>query len=128
MLESHLISLRLFDSSELGFNFAVLQLCCNHLTGSIPREMGLLKRLSVVALESNSLTGQIPSSFGDLGLLERVYLSFNHLSGPIPVRLANLPSLEILDVQNNTLSGVVPSGERSSSSSSQFQSCKCNFQ
>lgn len=89
----------------------MLQLCCNQLTGSIPTEMGFLKKLTLLALESNRLTGQIPASLGNLMMLKRLYLSFNQLSGLIPVRLANIPQLEHLEVQNNTLSGVVPSGE-----------------
>lgn len=90
--------------------FSVLQLCYNNLTGSIPTQLGALKKLSVVALQSNQLTGAIPASLGDLGLLARLDLSSNNLFGSIPTSLAEAPSLRVLDVHNNTLSGNVPPG------------------
>lgn len=92
----------------------VMQLSYNQLTGSVPTQLGSLKKLSVLALQSNQLTGAIPASLGDLGTLTRLYLSFNHLFGSIPTKIADLPLLEILDVQNNTLSGNVPPGNYSS--------------
>ncbi|KAL7001645.1 hypothetical protein U1Q18_002797 [Sarracenia purpurea var. burkii] len=88
----------------------VLQLCYNHFTGSIPTQLGSLKKLSVLALQSNQITGAIPASLGDLGMLTRLDLSFNRLFGSIPTRLADAPMLEVLDVRNNTLSGNVPPG------------------
>lgn len=90
--------------------FVVLQLCHNHLTGSIPTQLGSLKKLSVLALQSNQLTGAIPASLGDLDMLVRVDLSFNRLFGSIPQKLADGPVLEVLDIRNNTLSGSVPNG------------------
>lgn len=89
---------------------AVLQLCYNQLTGSIPTQLGDLKKLSVLALQSNQLAGAIPAILGDLGMLTRLDLSSNSLFGSIPTKLANLPSLQVLDVHNNTLSGNVPTG------------------
>lgn len=97
--------------AHLGFIcIVVLQLCYNQLTGSIPTQLGSLKKLSVLALQFNRLTGAIPASLGDLGTLMRLDLSYNRLFGSIPVKLADVPMLEVLDVRNNTLSGNVPSG------------------
>ncbi|KAJ1431335.1 Serine-threonine/tyrosine-protein kinase, catalytic domain [Sesbania bispinosa] len=79
-----------------------------NLQGSIPTQLGDLKKLSVLALQSNQLAGAIPASLGDLGMLMRLDLSSNHLFGSIPTRLADVPSLQVLDVHNNTLSGNVP--------------------
>lgn len=76
----------------------------------MPRELGLLKRLNVLALQYNELTDAIPASLGDLEMLRRLDLSFNHLFGSIPVKLADAPVLDVLDIRNNTLSGNVPSG------------------
>ena len=89
----------------------VLQLCYNQLTGSIPTQLGSLKKLSVLALQSNQLAGAIPASLGDLGMLVRVDLSFNRLFGSIPMRLADVVSLEVFDIRNNTLSGKIPPGK-----------------
>nr|DAD18706.1 TPA_asm: hypothetical protein HUJ06_020169 [Nelumbo nucifera] len=86
----------------------VFKLCYNQLTGSIPTQLGSLKRLTVLALQFNQLSGAIPASLGDLEMLMRLDLSFNRLFGSIPVKLADVPTLEVLDVRNNTLSGNVP--------------------
>ena len=88
----------------------MLQFCYNQLTGSIPTQLGSLKKLNVLALQSNQLTGAIPASLGDLGTLIRLDLSFNRLFGSIPTKLADSPLLEVLDIRNNSLSGNVPLG------------------
>lgn len=90
----------------------VLQLCYNQLTGSIPTQVGSLKKLNVLALQSNQLTGAIPASLGDLGTLIRLDLSFNSFFGSIPLKLADAPLLQVLDIRNNSLSGNVPLGTR----------------
>ncbi|KAF3780043.1 putative LRR receptor-like serine/threonine-protein kinase [Nymphaea thermarum] len=87
---------------------SALQLCCNRLEGSIPKELGSLKKLSVLALQNNRLTGAIPATLGDLTSVTRLDLSSNELFGSIPSRLASLPQLTVLDVHNNSLSGTVP--------------------
>ncbi len=91
--------------------FAVLQLCYNKLTGSIPTQLGNISRLSVLALQYNQLVGAIPASLGDLQMLTRLDLSFNKFFSSIPVRLVNPPMLEVLDVRNNSLTGIVPPGK-----------------
>lgn len=87
-----------------------MQLCYNKLNGSIPTQLGSLKKLSVLALQYNHLTGAIPASLGDLSMLTRLDISFNNLFGPIPVRLATMPSLQVFDIRNNSLTGNVPPG------------------
>ncbi|KAL1558883.1 somatic embryogenesis receptor kinase 1-like [Salvia divinorum] len=73
--------------------------------GSIPTQLGSLKKLNVLALQSNLLSGAIPAILGNLGVLMRLDLIFNRA---IPTKLADAPLLEVLDVRNNTLSGNVP--------------------
>lgn len=89
-----------------------MQLCYNKFSGSIPTELGRLRKLSVVALQYNQLSSAIPASLGEIETLERVDLSFNTLFGPIPVTLANAPKLESLDIRNNSLSGSIPAALR----------------
>ncbi|KAL2554975.1 Leucine-rich repeat protein kinase family protein [Forsythia ovata] len=91
---------------------AVLQLCYNQLTGSIPTQWAL-KKLNALAQQSNQLTGAIPASLGEMGVLMRLDLSFNRLFGSIPTKLADAPLLEVLNIRNNTLSGNVPLGNLS---------------
>lgn len=100
----------LTSNSSIGGVHVVLQLCYNQLMGSIPTQLGSLKKLNVLALQSNLLSGAIPASLGNLGVLMRLDLSFNRLFGSIPTKLADAPLLEVLDVRNNTLSGNVPLG------------------
>ncbi|KAJ1379486.1 Serine-threonine/tyrosine-protein kinase, catalytic domain [Sesbania bispinosa] len=104
----HLTGLYLHYNSFSMENLQVLQLCYNQLTGSIPTQLGSLKKLTVVALQSNQLSGAIPANLGDLGMLVRLDLGSNNLFGSIPTSLADAPSLKVLDVHNNTLSGNVP--------------------
>ncbi|WVZ04962.1 hypothetical protein V8G54_018308 [Vigna mungo] len=88
--------------------FTVLQLCYNKFSGSIPTDLGRLRKLSVLALQYNQLNSAIPASLGEVGTLARLDLSFNNLFGPIPVTLANAPNLQTLNIRNNSLSGRVP--------------------
>ena len=69
------------------------------LTGSIPTQVGSLKKLNVLALQYNLLTGAIPASLGDLEFLTRLDLSFNGLFGPVLVKLANAPSFDSFKYQ-----------------------------
>lgn len=103
-------NVRLFELKFcMWFCTIVLQLCYNQFTGSIPMELGSLKKLSVLALQYNQLSGAIPASLGDLRMLARLDLSSNRLFGSIPAKIADAP-LEVLDVSNNNLSGIVPPG------------------
>lgn len=97
-------------NSKIFFVCVVLQLCHNQLTGNIPKQMGSLTRLSVLALQYNRLNGSIPASLENLKKLKRLDLSFNGFSGRIPAGLANISQLDFLDVQNNSLFGFVPPG------------------
>ena len=48
---------------------ASLQLSDNGFTGEIPTEIGLLTKLTALALDGNELSGLLPASLGDLRLL-----------------------------------------------------------
>lgn len=86
-----------------------LRLTNNHLTGSIPVELGNLFNLVVLDLEGNQLTGQIPRELKTLTHLSHLNLSFNRLSGEIPPELGEMQSLVQLSVAgNSTLSGPIP--------------------
>ena len=115
------------DLQLIQIFLAVLQLGSNQLTGSIPPEIGSLKKLSVVSLQENNLTGKIPESLGNLSMLRMLNLSFNRLSGTIPANLGQAPALEQLDVRNNFLSGMVPSGESHLASFLQILQISFNF-
>jgi len=79
-----------------------------NLTGTIPKEIGLLKNLKSITLSSNQLTGPIPKQIGKLKDLEEIDLSGNELSGPIPKELGQLKKLKTLNFSRNHLSGLIP--------------------
>jgi len=49
----------------------------NHLTGTLPPDVGQLRSLSLWGMFDNQLTGSVPDEIGNLGLLEVLYLDNN---------------------------------------------------
>ena len=86
----------------------VLALPIGQLSGEIPRELGTLANLEWLALSLNQLSGQIPRELGNLANLELLYLDYNRLSGEIPPELGSLANLEEMWLQGNQLSGEIP--------------------
>ncbi|KAK4439624.1 Receptor-like protein kinase BRI1-like 3 [Sesamum alatum] len=87
-----------------------LDLSYNHLSGTIPENLGSMSFLQVLNLGHNNITGEIPFSFGGLKSVGVLDLSHNKLQGFIPGSLGGLSFLSDLDVSNNNLSGPIPSG------------------
>lgn len=87
-----------------------IDLSCNILEDSIPGEIGLLKRLSMLNLSHNSLSGRIPKSAGNLTGLDSLDLRFNKLFGQMPESFALLDSLGYLNLSYSNLSGRIPRG------------------
>ena len=86
-----------------------LYLCRNHLTGTLPGELGNLQGLMDLRLCDNSLTGEIPPELGNLTQLQRLDLDRNSLTGGIPRELSSLTLLQSLDLDRNLLTGEIPS-------------------
>lgn len=80
----------------------------NALTGSIPKEIGMLKKLFVCWFYSNKLSGPIPPELGNCKRLAYLDLKENELSGEIPSELGSCVKLQDFSLQGNTLSGVIP--------------------
>jgi hypothetical protein len=78
----------------------------NALTGKIPTTLSA--SLRAVLLANNSLSGSIPEEFGMLKKLTDLRLNRNQLTGSIPKSFANATSLQVLRLDNNRLVGVVP--------------------
>eukprot|EP00980_Cylindrotheca_fusiformis_P020407 scaffold7428_cov63-Cylindrotheca_fusiformis.AAC.2 len=80
------------------------------LRGTLPTEIGNLKRLTFLGVTGNFwLVGPIPSEIGHLQQLERLDLEDNELSGPIPSEIGHLQQLKHLDLSHNKISGPIPS-------------------
>ncbi|KAG6683271.1 hypothetical protein I3842_12G004300 [Carya illinoinensis] len=95
-----------------SFNYfsRTIKLRNNNLSGTIPTEIGCLKRLRNLDLSHNKLKGTIPTQISELTDLEYLDLSANHLYGEIPVSLISLHFLRVFSIANNNLHGAIPVG------------------
>ncbi|KAA8533373.1 hypothetical protein F0562_033094 [Nyssa sinensis] len=88
-----------------------IDLSANHLSGTIPIEIGELQELRSLNLSHNHLTGHFPASFKNLTNLESLDLSHNNLTGKIPSESVQMNSLSNFNVAFNNLEGMVPFGQ-----------------
>ncbi|KAK2360024.1 putative leucine-rich repeat receptor protein kinase [Trifolium repens] len=79
------------------------------LQGTIPKEIGLLSKLTHLDLSDNSLTGEVPSSLGNLRQLQYLDISYNGLYGLIPHEFGFIEHLIALNLSNNIIEGEIPS-------------------
>ena len=80
----------------------------NGHTGTIPKELGTMKNLVLLALANNHLTGEIPEELGNLTNLVQLYLGMNELTGTIPESFKNFTKLNHLNLKKNKLTGNLP--------------------
>ncbi|XP_045813762.1 probable LRR receptor-like serine/threonine-protein kinase At3g47570 [Trifolium pratense] len=80
----------------------------NQITGKIPRELGNLIGLILLAMGSNHFEGIIPTTFGKFQKMQVLSLSENKLSGDIPHFITNLSQLFDLNLQHNMFEGNIP--------------------
>eukprot|EP00980_Cylindrotheca_fusiformis_P014979 scaffold4106_cov64-Cylindrotheca_fusiformis.AAC.1 len=85
-----------------------LKIYHSKMHGTLPTEIGNLKRLRDLNLSLNELVGPIPSEIGNLQQLNRLRLDGNKFSGPIPSEIGHLQQLKHLGLQGNELSGPIP--------------------
>jgi len=78
----------------------------NALTGRLPNTLSA--NLRAVLMANNHLSGPIPEEFGMLKKLTDLRLNKNQLSGSIPKSLTSAPALQVLRLDNNRLTGSVP--------------------
>ncbi|KAF3631386.1 putative LRR receptor-like serine/threonine-protein kinase-like [Capsicum annuum] len=86
----------------------VLDLRGNNLAGSIPSDVGKLKKIEGLYLNNNKLHGNIPKAVCHLTNLVELTLDFNELSGLIPECLGNLSILQKVSLSSNKLSSKFP--------------------
>jgi hypothetical protein len=75
-----------------------MYLCCNLLT-QIPKEIGCLRKLTVLSLERNNIT-ELPETIGMLSNLRELRVNYNRLYD-LPDSMILLQKLEVLDLSHN---------------------------
>ncbi|XP_057980126.1 probable LRR receptor-like serine/threonine-protein kinase At3g47570 [Malania oleifera] len=92
----------------ISFMLISLSLAQNKLVGSMPMEVGNLKKLEILVVSQNMLHGQIPSSLGECTSLEYLYMDGNFFQGSIPSSLSSSRGIRKLDLSLNKFSGTIP--------------------
>ena len=80
----------------------------NHLTGSIPSEMGALSLATRIELGKNQLTGTLPKEMGNLKSLTRLLFEKNKFTGTLPEAIGDINSLDVLWLNENSFTGTLP--------------------
>ncbi|KAI3712266.1 hypothetical protein L1987_70817 [Smallanthus sonchifolius] len=80
----------------------------NQLTGCLPYEIGLLKKVRLFDVESNYFTGPIPHSFQCLKKIEALSLARNKFYGEVPEAVCSLPELFNFTLAYNYFTKVGP--------------------
>ncbi|XP_059654954.1 probable LRR receptor-like serine/threonine-protein kinase At3g47570 [Cornus florida] len=76
---------------------------CNHLTGSIPEDIGItLPNLQYLGLDNNQFTGSIPISISNLSDLGLFQVSHNNLIGKVPT-MEGLHKIQFINILDNQL-------------------------
>ena len=93
-------------------------------SGTIPSELGNLKRVDIFFLHKNRLTGSIPAEVfnGEMGKkVQWLVLSENQLTGSLPEQaLMGLRNVKLFSLDHNRLTGTIPSTLRYMTSLGKF--------
>eukprot|EP01018_Ginkgo_biloba_P022285 Gb_01061 [translate_table: standard] len=88
-----------------------LDLSGNHLKGSIPPSISMLKKVERLDFSGNRMEGKIPGTIGELKELRWLDLSRNGLKGKIPRQILGLKHLKHMNLRYNHLCGQIPQGK-----------------
>ena len=86
----------------------MLQVRLNQFDGSIPTHIGRLLELNELDVQGNALTGTIPSEIGGVTLLRKLYVEENILGGRLPSEIGLLTNLIDLSFFDNHFQDTVP--------------------
>ncbi|CAB9524584.1 Leucine Rich Repeat [Seminavis robusta] len=79
------------------------------LTGSIPTEVGLLKKLTELTLSITGISGTLPTELGRCESLQSLYIvQTTQINGPMPSQIGLLSNLLELSLMGADLTGPVP--------------------
>ncbi|KAK7324508.1 hypothetical protein VNO77_28112 [Canavalia gladiata] len=91
-----------------SMKLVTISLLGNRLTGSIPKEIANISTLQTLVLEANQLSGNLSRELGNLTQIQRLLLSSNNFTGELPETLAKLTKLKDLRIGDNQFSGKIP--------------------
>lgn len=78
----------------------------NNISGTLPKELSLLRSLKHLDLSLNKITGTIPDYFVDLKGMRHFSLAGNKLNGEVPpIQPEEWPSLNFFSIEDNKLTG-----------------------
>ncbi|KAJ0017022.1 hypothetical protein Pint_11549 [Pistacia integerrima] len=80
----------------------------NAFYGSIPKELGNLKELTLLAIGSNNFNGTLPPELGNLVKLEQIYMDSSGVGGEIPLSFASLQNVHTMWASDNPFTGTIP--------------------
>ncbi|XP_012070784.2 MDIS1-interacting receptor like kinase 2 [Jatropha curcas] len=89
-------------------NLLHLNVSNNSFHGNVPSQIGNLSRLNILDFSLNQISGSIPKEIGMLGSLTYIDLSNNPFTGTIPTSITNLTNLPILYIHETLVSGSIP--------------------
>ncbi|WZZ13364.1 hypothetical protein YC2023_106453 [Brassica napus] len=103
------------DISSLA-ELQILDLTSNSkLSGSLPSNIGNLRKLTTLNLMECGFSGEIPESIGSLDQLITLSLNSNKFSGTIPASIGRLSKLNWFDIADNQIEGTIPVSNGTSS-------------
>ena len=79
----------------------------SEVTGTLP-DISKMPQLEYIDASYSNLSGQLPEQIGLCKKLQVLELTENQLTGPIPASISECTNLQILSVQNNKMSGEIP--------------------
>ncbi|XP_047152407.1 probable leucine-rich repeat receptor-like serine/threonine-protein kinase At3g14840 [Vigna umbellata] len=85
-----------------------ISLLANRLTGEIPTEITNISTLLDLNLEANQFSGILPLELGNLTQILRLLLNSNNFTGELPISLARLSKLLDFRIGDNQFSGKIP--------------------
>ncbi|GJS64101.1 leucine-rich repeat protein [Tanacetum coccineum] len=97
------------------FNLSLLvdfSLPVNHLTGSLPSEIGvMLPNLEWLQLRGNELIGVLPPSISNCSKLVNLEMGENNFSGKLTIDFSKLRDINTIHLPNNNLNGRGEAGD-----------------
>lgn len=79
----------------------------SEVTGTLP-DISKMPQLEYIDASYSNLSGQLPEQIGICKKLQVLELTANQLTGSIPASINECTNLQILSVQNNKMSGEIP--------------------